>query len=103
MVKDVSAEPGSEVSTPISFTLAGLHVWALGPFGLPCPGSAVALETARAAVASATVCSLGRRIPYLRGVITAPIVGRKRLRPYRKPLGRGSPSYSGFTRRTRDC
>jgi hypothetical protein len=72
IVKDVSVEPGSDVSVPINFTFAGLHFWALGPFDLPCPGSAVALEAARAAVASATVTSLGRRIRYLQGSRSLP-------------------------------
>src|SRR5438477_5656757 len=98
IVNEVSLAPGSDVSVPISFTFAGLHFWESGPVGLPCPGSAVALEAARAAVASATVTSLGRRIPYLQGSRSLPtIVGSNRLRQYRKPLERGSASYSGLT------
>src|SRR5947208_1746261 len=65
---------------------------------LPCPGSAVAPEAARAAVASATVTSFVRRIPYLRGlVLPRNVLGGRAGDLHRKSLRGGRRSYSRFT------
>src|SRR5207302_8367249 len=75
-------------------TGAGLQVG----LPLPCPGSAVAPEAARAAVASATVTSFMRRIPYLRGlVLPANVLGGQAGDPQRKSLRGGRDPYSRFT------
>src|SRR5438067_11681100 len=75
-------------------TGAGLQVG----LPLPCPGSAVAPEAARAAVASATVTSFVRRIPYLRGlVLPRNVLGGRAGDLHRKSLRGGRRSYSRFT------
>src|SRR5438094_1045640 len=63
----------------------------------------VAPEAARAAVASATVTSFVKRIPYLRGLVAACVTCRlEHGRPAAKSLERGRSSYSRFTQLRRD-
>ena len=58
---------GSLASVPARNTGAGRHAGPCEP-DFPWPGSAVAPEAARAAVASPTVTIFVRRIPYLRRI-----------------------------------